>query len=756
MNRDSVHAPHPRAGRQAGRLHAATLGLLGGLGLWGALCLGPGAGGLAAAEPMAPAAVAATAPDGVEAARPEVLAQTFGAPCEGEAVPPPPIALRPPLDALYVRYLQARCQAAAGRLEEAAQGFRVGLEEPLAVPTLWRWQLLRTRVVAGDHDAALKELEALLTADPDPLLRRRARELVASLVMVPGKVPLQRQDEFLVTYLERGTPGWEDHDLIRRLWERAGEQNNESERRALARLLWRNPKDEASAARWAAPPAEPEGADGAPATGADYYGRAERLFSLGLFERLADELERPALPAWEPAYAKALGRLYFRALMRANRLQHAAVQVNTGSVMRRFDFDRRQQLVWAIRIQLKRRMIGPVLKYLGELEQLAPQDESLPGIFLELLKYNHGRRDEVTAGHWLKRLATAFGSSPEASDAYWLVIWDAIERREYARALPLLEQAIAVSAPFHPVDRARLHYWRGRLQMRQGDQAAAEATWRELEQRYPYGYYTSLAEWMRQSREIVLVGGRHDSVPDPGPAPLVEALWAIEPFPAALFLFSVGEMDLGQSLLRDAVARKLPDDALEEAGALFYYLERHYLQLRLMANHLLSDLRQSRVERTVLWQRAFPRPHWDVVQRLAEEQHIDPYFVLAIMREESRFYSSANSTAGARGLMQLMPSTARMVAKHNGLDYDEELLHTPEFNIPIGTMYLKRVLERFDGNPVFAAAAYNAGPTNARRWVNRYGELPLDEFVERIPFGETQRYVKRVFLSYLVYTQLYR
>jgi soluble lytic murein transglycosylase len=106
--------------------------------------------------------------------------------------------------------------------------------------------------------------------------------------------------------------------------------------------------------------------------------------------------------------------------------------------------------------------------------------------------------------------------------------------------------------------------------------------------------------------------------------------------------------------------------------------------------------------------------------------------------------------------MQLMPSTARMVAKHNGLDYDEELLHTPEFNIPIGTMYLKRVLERFDGNPVFAAAAYNAGPTNARRWVNRYGELPLDEFVERIPFGETQRYVKRVFLSYLVYTQLYR
>jgi soluble lytic murein transglycosylase len=97
-----------------------------------------------------------------------------------------------------------------------------------------------------------------------------------------------------------------------------------------------------------------------------------------------------------------------------------------------------------------------------------------------------------------------------------------------------------------------------------------------------------------------------------------------------------------------------------------------------------------------------------------------------------------------------------MVAKRNGLAYDEGLLHTAEFNIPLGVIYLKRVLERFDGNPLYAAAAYNAGPGNAKRWVSRYGKLPLDEFVERIPFGETQRYVKRVFLSYVVYTKLYR
>jgi len=145
-----------------------------------------------------------------------------------------------------------------------------------------------------------------------------------------------------------------------------------------------------------------------------------------------------------------------------------------------------------------------------------------------------------------------------------------------------------------------------------------------------------------------------------------------------------------------------------------------------------------------------------VVRRLAVEQQIDPYFVFAIMREESRFFTSAYSHAGAKGLMQVMPDTARMMAKRNGLAYDEERLHTPALNIPLGVLYLKRVLERFDGNPFYAAAAYNAGPGNARRWVKRYGDLPLDGFVERIPFGETQRYVKRVILSYLVYRKLYR
>ena len=168
---------------------------------------------------------------------------------------------------------------------------------------------------------------------------------------------------------------------------------------------------------------------------------------------MAGELERPTLPELEPTYGKALGRLYFRALIRGNMLSHAAVQVNTGSVMRRFSFDRRQQLIWAIRIQLRRRLIGPVLKYLAELEQLSPKDGELPAIFLELLKYNQGRGDTITMMHWLERIVNQYGDSAEASEAYWQVIWDAIERRAYEHQQAVeKKERIVVGVNAHVMD----------------------------------------------------------------------------------------------------------------------------------------------------------------------------------------------------------------------------------------------------------------------------------------------------------------
>jgi soluble lytic murein transglycosylase len=705
-----------------------------------------------------------------EDARGEALRLAFGPPCarrNGDQGAPGTaraaageeaarVPLTPSLEEWRQRFLAGRCQAAEGRFAEAEATFREGLGESEAFPLLWRWSLAETLVAAGRHEEAAGELGALLEANPGAILTDRVRALLLRLTVAPGEVSPASQAVYLDTYRERMPPTVDDYDLLLRRWELYPADGAAEGRAALALQLWRNPKDERSAERWSELPGKAGVAGNVAFTAEHRLARTSQLFSLRLFELAAREVEEAQPAGDEDWIAKALGRLYFRSLIRGRQLQRAAVQINTPSVIRRFAFDRRQQLIWAIRIQLRRRRIGDVLKYLEELETLAPRDGELPAIFLELLKYNLGRRDEVTSRHWLERIAAEYGATPEASEAYWSVTWEAIKAKDYGKGAELLDMAIRNSEPFHPVDQARLVYWKGRLQIAQGRGTEGRTTWEALGARWPYGYYTALAEWDLNGSPLSLSHARNGSEPKPLPAPAIEKLWALPPFPQALFLFSVGERDLAAEVLRDAVTRQMTPEVLEEASALFHHLEGHYLQLRLMANHLLDTLRTSEVSASPLWWRAYPRPHWEVVRQQADEAGIDPYFVLAIMREESRFFTFADSTAGAKGLMQLMPSTARMVAERDGLPYEENALHLPEMNIPLGTRYLNRVFRRFQGNPIYAAAAYNAGPTIVSRWVRQYGHLPLDEFVERIPFGETQRYVKRVFLSYVVYTKLYR
>ena len=140
--------------------------------------------------------------------------------------------------------------------------------------------------------------------------------------------------------------------------------------------------------------------------------------------------------------------------------------------------------------------------------------------------------------------------------------------------------------------------------------------------------------------------------------------------------------------------------------------------------------------------------------RLAD---IDKAAVYAVARQESRFQVDALSGAGARGLMQLMPGTAKETAAKLGVDYSAGKLVTDgAYNALLGSTYLAAQLDRFDGSLVLAAAAYNAGAGNARKWIAQYGD-PRDskvdpvDWVERIPFPETRKYVQRVIGNYLVY-----
>jgi soluble lytic murein transglycosylase len=147
----------------------------------------------------------------------------------------------------------------------------------------------------------------------------------------------------------------------------------------------------------------------------------------------------------------------------------------------------------------------------------------------------------------------------------------------------------------------------------------------------------------------------------------------------------------------------------------------------------------------------FLAPYRDALQGHIRDNGLDEAWVYGLMRQESRFVTHARSNVGAAGLMQIMPATARWVAKRLGLkSYRNELIHQLDTNLKLGTYYMKTVLAQFDDSPVLASAAYNAGPGRARQW---RGSQPLEGaiYAESIPFDETRDYVKKVMSNTLYY-----
>jgi soluble lytic murein transglycosylase len=148
----------------------------------------------------------------------------------------------------------------------------------------------------------------------------------------------------------------------------------------------------------------------------------------------------------------------------------------------------------------------------------------------------------------------------------------------------------------------------------------------------------------------------------------------------------------------------------------------------------------------------FPIPFHENVKAAARQAEVDPHFVFAITKQESAFNTEAKSPVGALGLMQLMPTTARATAKKAGLTFNQQDLLRADKNIVLGANYLNELLDRFSGNRILVAAAYNAGPTRVRQWLGKDGEkLPYDVWIETIPYKETRLYVQNILSFAVIY-----
>jgi soluble lytic murein transglycosylase len=153
------------------------------------------------------------------------------------------------------------------------------------------------------------------------------------------------------------------------------------------------------------------------------------------------------------------------------------------------------------------------------------------------------------------------------------------------------------------------------------------------------------------------------------------------------------------------------------------------------------------------WHALFPFPFIDSIVNWSQQRQLNPLLVISLIRQESRFEPEIRSSAGALGLMQVMPGTGNWIAEKTQLK--EYNLKNPDDNIKLGTWFLNYTHQEYNNNSLLAVASYNAGPGNVSNWVTKYGFSDPDTFIEVIPFAETKGYVEAVFGNYWNYLRLY-
>lgn len=299
-------------------------------------------------------------------------------------------------------------------------------------------------------------------------------------------------------------------------------------------------------------------------------------------------------------------------------------------------------------------------------------------------------------------------------------------------------------------DNEQALYWRARVAGARGQEARARELYRKLVAGRP-SYYGYLAE--RQLR------GLGDAPVRVFPAALAApALPPIPPQPVAdPFHFPRWQRLLASGVLPLARRELAVLAATVPVGdpRVWPFLQAAWVHTEAYADALRA-LRTwpnvSAAERDAL---EYPLAYFSLVDASARVQRLDPLFLLAVMRQESLFDPDVCSAAGACGLLQLMPATARRVAASLGLAPEAVDLTDPEQNIALGARHLRELLDRYGEDPLVALAAYNGGERAADRWLALSRGRAPDEFVEEITYRETRDYVKRVWTHYVRYRKLY-
>jgi soluble lytic murein transglycosylase len=426
--------------------------------------------------------------------------------------------------------------------------------------------------------------------------------------------------------------------------------------------------------------------------------------------------------------------------------------------------------------------------YVGDYEKAAgtylsfvnlyPAAPQSPGFLFSAARIQEMDNQLEDAAHNWERLINEYPTAEESSRGLFLAGITYFRLSNYVRAQTTFQRILVLATSSN--EQAAAYFWIGKALRAQGDEEDANASWELAALADPTGYYSERAKeildgysplssvstydlgfdlenertdaeiWVRSTFAIPLeidLSGLGSMAEDPR-VRRGDAMWELGLYSEALMEYE----DLREGLNQDSINNFRLMDHLLHLG--FYrpaiFTSRNILD---MAN--LDDA--ATLGAPIYFNHIRFGPYYqELVLPLAQEYDLHPMLLFSVMRQESLFEGFVQSSAGARGVMQIMPATAQEVVSIAGWPpgYQEKDLYRPVINIPLGVRYLARQRDYFDGNLYNSLAAYNAGPGNAMHWKSISPDDP-DLFLEVIRFDETRHYIMNIADFFHIYQKIY-
>jgi soluble lytic murein transglycosylase len=430
---------------------------------------------------------------------------------------------------------------------------------------------------------------------------------------------------------------------------------------------------------------------------------------------------------------------YYRGLSRLERRQYKPAYEDFQRVLQAPPAQaaqvRKPALIEAGYAQVRLGQDGAALKLWAS---ISPQDpEYYPEVLWQQAQLHLRRNRDAQARPLLQSLYQRFPNHKRAPEAAGTLLRQAVKQNATAD-ITALSNWLHERHPDHEESTSG-RYWGARALEKSGHAAAARQQFEQLAQGPLNDYYTHLADCRLSQRDCFQIA-RQTLQPQP---PSADTL----PIPETVKALATQGRPEALRIL--APFLQLPPATADRLRSLAYLREGNYFRsIRTIWRYKTRDPEFLRL--------MYPLHYYDTLVANAQRYQLPHALVAGLAWQESMYKADIRSSAGATGLMQLMPATAQGIAgKAEVKNFQLSQLTQPEVNVRLGTYYLRENLNRWNGAWIPTIASYNAGPNAVARWVQQFGNLEREAFVEQIPYEETRRYVKQVLAHAWVYNSVY-